>query len=261
MVWLGCASPKAVEETAATIEATADEAVAATPEEGIDTAEAAPVESSITVDPETQAVSGKASVAVLRPIADEAAFTKEKRGVDALIEAINSNTQIECKLHGIVSITDLASLQAPLLVVSPEPDLKTTDALNALGEYVARGGVVLVDGSWTGNILPSGTRITPRSSHAIMQDPYKLGESRQRRFRPFDAIQVGDRLGVIVMNQNYATFWSGSSGTEQTWATRLGINVLVYALKTSSFSKQGSTAPDRGKQRPGGVSPIDIAPI
>ncbi len=257
LIWLGCASPRAVEMTQADAsEAPATEEAAASTE----TADATPTESSISIDAKTNQISGKAAIAMLRPYGDEVAFTKEKQGVDALIKAINNNTQIECKLQKIVSHVELANLQVPLLIVTAGEGLKEAKVLDALKQYVDRGGVVLIDGSWQGNIISSGTRITPRSSHPLLTEPYNLGESRQRRFRPIEAIQVGKRLGIIITNQSYASFWSGSSGTEHTWATRLGINILVYALKTSTWSQKEETGQGT-PTRPGGVSPTDLAPI
>jgi hypothetical protein len=175
-----------------------------------------------------------------------------------LIDSVTRYTSLPIAPSGVnVPLGTRAILHYPFVWLTGHLPVRLTDAERAnLAEYVARGGLIVVDdhnhdidGVFSKTAIEEITRALgplhvlpkhhelyhcfftfdgpPNTSHELN------GWGDQLLHHELRAIMVGNRIGLLFSNKDYSSEWNfhpAAKASMQVDPTRFGVNMIVYAL-------------------------------
>jgi hypothetical protein len=235
---LGCAAPTAQQAAPQQEKGTQPQAA---PSEPSAEAPAKPPaqQSTIQNDPSTGEISGTCALAILNFPSLGRTFDRALYGLKNLANVMSRKTKVNVDPRtGITTVgpRDLYSLKTPFLLVKPSRELSNAENRQALADYVQRGGFVLVDGTWRGELIPDSSRSLITSDHQILLYPNKIG-NLPGQLRKMELVQVGGKVVAAVTYGELTPQWARATSTmaAATVQVKLGMNLIIYALTQSKL--------------------------
>ncbi|MCD6508152.1 DUF4159 domain-containing protein [Candidatus Poribacteria bacterium] len=238
-IFLGCAAT--TQQTATTAESTAQAktSVKASKPAAEAAAKTAAVQSTIQNDPSTGEISGTCTIAILRLRSLGRTFDRALFGLKNLANLMNHKTKVNVDPRsGILTVdpNGLYTLKAPFLLVKPSRELSNAQTKQALADYVQRGGFILVDGIWQGELVPNSARSPIAPDHQILLYPNMIG-NLPGQLRRMELVQSGGKVVGVITHGELSPQWARATSimAASTVQVKLGINLIIYALTQSKL--------------------------
>ena len=236
-ILLGCAAT--TQQSARSEKATAEAQAEISKPSAEEVPKAATAQSVIQNDPSTGEISGTCTLTILSLPSLGRNFDRAMFGLKNIANILNQKTKVSVDPRsGIASVTPdmLYSLKAPFLLVKPSRELSTAQTKQALADYARRGGFILVDGIWQGELIPNSVRSPIPSDHQILLYPNMIG-NLPGQLRRTELVQSGGRVVGVITHGELTPQWARatSSIAAHTVQVKLGINLIIYALTQSKL--------------------------
>ncbi|MCD6505379.1 DUF4159 domain-containing protein [Candidatus Poribacteria bacterium] len=240
-IFLGCAAT--TQQTTSTGERSTQAQAQAKTEVSKPAAEkmpkAAAAQSTIQNDPSTGEISGTCTLTILFLPSLGRSFDRAMFGLKNVANILNHKTKVSVDPRlGIASVAPnmLYSLKAPFLLVKPSRELSNAQTKQALADYAQRGGFILVDGIWQGELVPNSARSPITPDHQILLYPNMIG-NLPGQLRRMELVQSGGRVIGVITHGELTPQWARatSSMAASTVQVKLGINLIIYALTQSKL--------------------------